>query len=123
MPSRLKRIAYLFAGGISLLIGACGLVLPILPTVPFVLLAAFCFARSSPRIEQKLVQHRTFGRHIEAWRTNGAISGSGKRAACVAFTVSAVLAIALLEGPASLMPVVIAIVGIGWIVSRPSPVE
>lgn len=123
MPNHLKRIAYLFAGGFSLLIGACGLVLPILPTVPFVLLAAFCFARSSPRIEQKLVQHRTFGRDIEAWRTDGGISGRSKRAACAAFTVSAVFGIALLEGPAALMPVVIAIVGIGWIVSRPSPME
>lgn len=46
----MKKILYMMFGCISLVLGIVGVVLPILPTVPFVLLAAFCFARSSERL-------------------------------------------------------------------------
>lgn len=46
----MKKIIYIFIGCISLGLGIIGVILPILPTVPFVLLAAFCFARSSERL-------------------------------------------------------------------------
>ena len=114
------RSVYLIAGISSLLLGALGLVLPILPTVPFVLLSAFCFARSSPRLEQKLVQHPTFGPHIEAWRARGAINPRGKRSAYVTFALSAVVGIVLLQWPAALIPVAAAVLGAGWIASRPT---
>lgn len=45
------RLAYLISGLAALLLGAIGLFVPLLPTVPFVILAAFCFAQSSPRLE------------------------------------------------------------------------
>ena len=47
----MKKILYIFIGCISLELGIIGVILPILPTVPFVLLAAFCFARSSERLD------------------------------------------------------------------------
>ena len=47
----MKKILYIMIGCISLGLGIIGVILPILPTIPFVLLAAFCFARSSERIE------------------------------------------------------------------------
>lgn len=47
----MKKILYIFIGCISLGLGIIGVILPILPTVPFVLLAAFCFARSSERLD------------------------------------------------------------------------
>ncbi len=47
----MKKILYIFIGCISLGLGIIGIILPILPTVPFVLLAAFCFARSSERLD------------------------------------------------------------------------
>ena len=114
----MKRIAYLMAGISSPLLAALGIVLPILPTVPFVILAAFCFARSSPGLEQKLLQHATFGPHIDAWRTRGAISRRGKRAAYVAFALSAVVGIVLLRWPAAIVPVAAAVLGVTWIASR-----
>ena len=51
-----------------------GIALPLVPTTPFLLLAAFAFARSSPRLHAWLVRHKRFGPLIENWRERGAIS-------------------------------------------------
>ena len=115
----MMRLAYLLAGWTALLIGAAGVLLPLLPTVPFVILAAFCFARGSPRLERWLVEHRRFGPHIAAWRTRGAISRAGKRAALACFAISAALGLVLLAFPWSLLPLVAAAAGGSWIATRP----
>ena len=88
-----------FSGGLlSLALGALGVVLPLLPTVPFAILAAFCFARSSDRLHDWLVHHRRFGPAIRDWRANGAISRRGKKAATfsvvIAFGISVGLGVA-----------------------------
>ncbi len=114
------RIGYLLGGVLALLLGAIGVFVPLLPTVPFVILAAFCFARSSPRLEQWLVGHRTFGPHIAAWRSRGAISPRGKRAALIAFAISTAAGFALLDFPGSLIPAAAALIGGSWILTRPS---
>ena len=113
-------MGYLLVGLLSLLLGAIGLFVPLLPTVPFIILAAFCFARSSPALEQWLIGHERFGPHLRAWRSRGAISIAGKRAAMIAFAVSAVAGFALLTFPWSLIPTAAALVGGAWILSRPS---
>lgn len=94
------------------------MVLP-LPTVPFVVLAAFLFARSSPRLERKLVEHPTFGPHIRTWRKNRAISRQGKIAALIAFTLSAIVGFVALDFPISLLPCAVNLIGGVWIWSRP----
>lgn len=73
----------------QLALGLIGVFLPLLPTVPFVLLAAWCFARSSPRLEHWLLEHKRYGPHIRAWRTSRSISRSGEYAVWIAFAVSA----------------------------------
>ncbi|WP_144098089.1 YbaN family protein [Croceicoccus sediminis] len=113
------RYLYLAGGFVSLGLGAIGVVLPLLPTVPFMILAAFCFARSSPRLEAWLVEHRHFGPHIRAWREKGAISRRGKTAALAAFAVSIVLAFAFAPMPAPLITLTAALVGGSWIWTRP----
>ena len=113
------RLVWLVLGGISLALGAAGAFLPLLPTVPFVLLAAFCFARGHPPLEAWLLRHRSFGPHIVAWRARGAISRKGKRAALAAFGVSAVLGLVLLPLPWALVPLAAAALGGTWIWTRP----
>jgi uncharacterized protein len=113
------RAAYLLLGISALLLGAAGAVLPLLPTVPFLILAAFCFARSSPALEHRLLHHPLIGPHIIAWRRRGAISRRGKRAALAAFALSAGLGFALLSWPWPLLPLAAALVGGAWIWRRP----
>jgi len=89
------RIVWIIAGGLSLGVGVAGIVLPLVPTTPLLLLTAFCFARSSPRLEMWLVEHPRLGPPIRDWRAEGAISTRAKMLALIAigatFTVSLVL--------------------------------
>ena len=116
--SLLRRV-YLAAGVASLVLGAIGVVLPLLPTVPFVILAAYCFGRSDPRIERWLLEHPRFGSGIRQWRERGAISRRGKIAATLAFLASIALALAFAPFPWALIPVAAALIAGGWIWSRP----
>ena len=114
------RTLYQIAGVLSLLLGAIGLLLPLLPTVPFVILAAFCFARSNPAWEARLLEHPRFGPHIRAWRTSGAISRKGKAMGVIGFTGSAIMGLWFLPWPWELVPATVALLGSSWILSRPS---
>ena len=87
------KLLWLFAGLLSLAVGFAGVVLPLVPTVPLVLLAAFCFARSSERLHNWLLEHPKFGSAISDWSTNGAISFGGKRLATV--SIAAVVLVSL----------------------------
>jgi hypothetical protein len=113
------RLVWVALGALSLLLAALGTVLPLLPTVPFVLLAAFCFARGHPPAEAWLLKHGTFGPHILAWRSRGAISRRGKSAALVAFTASALAGLVVLEMPWGLAPALAALIGGTWVWTRP----
>jgi uncharacterized membrane protein YbaN (DUF454 family) len=113
------RLLYLLLGWTSLLLGAAGALLPLLPTVPFVILAAYFFARGSPALERWLVEHRRFGPHIQAWRSRGAISRKGKAAALFCFALSAAVGLLLLAFPWSLAPLAAALIGGTWIATRP----
>ncbi len=77
----------------SLALGAVGAVLPLLPTTPFVILAAFAFGKGSPRLRRWLIAHRVFGSAIQDWETHGAIARRYKYLACavmaLTFAVSA----------------------------------
>lgn len=61
------------AGALCLLLALIGVVLPLLPTTPFVILAAACFARSSPRLHAWLLHHRLFGPVLQNWETKRCI--------------------------------------------------
>lgn len=75
----ITRGLWLALGLASVGLGVAGAVLPLLPTTPFLLLAAFAFARSSPRLHAWLTTHPQFGALIDDWRRHGAIGRRTKR--------------------------------------------
>lgn len=116
----MRRAAFLALGFVALGLGALGAIVPLLPTVPFVILSALCFARSSPALERRLVEHPTLGAHIVAWRERGAISRRGKVAAAAAFAVSALPAVLLVPWPMAVVPLAAICLGSAFVLSRPS---
>ncbi len=89
------RVIWLGLGLISLALGVVGLFLPLLPTVPFLLLAAFLFARSSERLHGWLLAHPWFGPQISDWNQRGAIGRRAKWLASASIAASFGLALAL----------------------------
>ncbi|MGI2336749.1 MAG: YbaN family protein [Dehalogenimonas sp.] len=71
--NRFLRILLIIAGSIALGLGILGIFLPLLPTTPFLLLAAACYARSSNRFHDWLLGHRIFGEYIRNYRDHRAI--------------------------------------------------
>jgi uncharacterized membrane protein YbaN (DUF454 family) len=61
---RLGRALFIVAGSLSLAVGALGIVVPLLPTTPFLILAALCYARGSVRCHRWLVTNPVFGRYL-----------------------------------------------------------
>ena len=80
------RPVWLAVGILSLACGIVGVVLPLLPTTPFLLVSAYAFAQSSPRLHRWLLRHRRFGPLIRNWQRYGAIDRPTK---IVALTVMA----------------------------------
>lgn len=122
MSGAMRRSMLTIGGFTCLVLGGLGTVLPVLPTTPFVLLAAACFSRSSPRFERWLVDHPQLGPHILAWRRSRAIPVRAKILACCTMLASAAALVVF----GNLPPVgLIAILGLmlacaAYIVSRPS---
>lgn len=113
------RWLWMAAGLAFVAIGAVGAVLPLLPTVPFLLLALACFARGNPAWERRLLDHPRWGPPLRRWRERRAIARPAKRAALAAMAVSALLALALVPWPRSLLaPLLLAGTG-WWIWTRP----
>ena len=85
------KILWLLAGLASVAIGAIGVVVPLLPTTPFLLVAAFAFARSSTRLNRWLREHRSFGPLIENWHREGSIDRKVKRTAIIVILITPVI--------------------------------
>jgi uncharacterized protein len=96
---RWQRWLWIAAGFASLVLGAIGVVLPLLPTVPFVILAAFCFSKGSERYERWLLNHPRFGPMIRRWRTNHAVPLRAKQLAIVMMAISSIGAWWLMPAP------------------------
>lgn len=90
------RVLWAAAGFLCLALGTIGIALPLLPTVPFLLLAAFCFGKSSDRLHNWLINHNKFGPPIRDWQRHGAISPTAKRLATL--SIIGVYLISILTG-------------------------
>ncbi len=93
------RIALVGAGIASLAIGLIGIVVPLLPTTPFVILAAACFARSSTRFHRWILANRVFGPTIREWETHRAIPRRTKIIAITAMLLTIGSSIVLFIDP------------------------
>lgn len=66
--NRVMRPFLIMLGSLSVVLGAIGIFLPLLPTTPFLLLAAACFIRSSEKLYQQLISNRWFGKYLRNYR-------------------------------------------------------
>jgi uncharacterized membrane protein YbaN (DUF454 family) len=108
-------------GTVCVLLGVAGIVLPVLPTTPFLLLASACFLRSSERLHRWLTGNRYLGSYLRDFQRGGGIPLRGKAIAIGLIWFSMLVTILSLDT----MPVEIALVVIGvtvtvWIASRPT---
>ncbi|BCV66158.1 inner membrane protein [Shewanella carassii] len=106
----IKRGFFLISGILSLCMGLLGIVLPVLPTVPFILLAAFCFARSSERLHDWLHRHPWFAQPLNDWHARKAMRKKLKRKALLITGASFSLSIALV--PLGWVKLLLAVCGI-----------
>jgi len=116
------RILFAAAGLIFVLLGIIGAFLPVLPTTPFIILAAACFARSSPRLEAWLLSHPVFGALLRDWRDRGAIPRHAKLAA-LGGCVSGYALFWFGTAPSPALAIAVALLMLGglfYVFSRPS---
>lgn len=123
--THLVKHLFVAAGWLSLGCGVLGIFLPLLPTTPFVLLAAFCFSKGSDSLHRWLLSQKTFGPLIRDWQEHGVIRRHVKG-------TSTVLIVLLMGYPILFRPmpirlkIALSLVGmgvIGFIWSRPSKAQ
>jgi len=107
---------------VALGLGIVGVVVPLMPTTVFILIAAYCAARGSDTLHRKLLEHRVFGPMIRDWQATGSVSRKAKYMAVGSMAVCAV--ILFLVTPkwwiAAIGTAVMAIIGT-WLWLRPEP--
>lgn len=118
----LTRAAFFCFGCLMVLLGVIGAFVPLMPTTIFLILAAWCFGRSSRRLETWLLEHPRFGETLRSWRAHGAIPRWAKLMACAGMALGFVM-FWLSVHPSSLVAVGVAALLLGsaiYVVSRPS---
>jgi uncharacterized membrane protein YbaN (DUF454 family) len=91
--SRLIKMLYGLVGGLALALGIIGIFLPGLPTTPFVLLAAACFAKASPRVHLWMLQHKLIGPMLRNWEEHRSLTRRTKSVAIISMSVMIALSI------------------------------
>lgn len=114
----MKRQLYLAGGLLALGLGLVGVVLPIMPTVPFLLVAVYCFARSNPEWEQRILDHPHWGPQVRDWQERRAISRKAKTLAILAMAAGAVFTWYFLGEPYYFISIAILVAAGGWIATR-----
>ena len=114
------RTTYVAMGHASLTIGFVGIFVPLLPTTPFVLLAALCYSRGSERFHTWLHRHPRFGPMIHSWREHRAIGPRAKLAGAIMVLLSMSYSVWRLDLPWSVIPIAVGVAVLSFILSRPT---
>lgn len=88
------KLLWLMIGIVSMVLGAIGVVLPVLPTTPFLLLAFFCFAKGSDRFHMWFIGTKLYKKHLESFVTSRSMTLKTKL--CILLPASAMLILAML---------------------------
>jgi uncharacterized protein len=116
------RLFYLGLGWLSVALGIVGIVIPILPTTPFLLVAVWAFSKSSPELAEKLRNHPKAGPFIRAWQDHGVIPPTGKALAVTMMSVMGIYFAGFSTMPAwAALFVCASLLAVGvYILTRPS---
>ncbi len=98
MKNNIVKILLIALGWFFVVIGVIGIVLPILPTTPFLILALTLFAKSSTRFHQMLLNNRWVGSSLRQWEATKTVSRKTKRSATLLVLLSFSTSIAILHG-------------------------
>lgn len=122
VTGRWKQLGLKAFGCGCVVLGAVGVILPVLPTTPFLLLALWAFARSSTRFHGWLLNHRIFGRFITDWERDRIIPLRAKVLSCAAMSASLIWAIVYSSAPWPAILAMAAVMAYGawFILTRPS---
>ncbi|MBS9775972.1 MAG: YbaN family protein [Fusobacterium sp.] len=88
MKKNVKKILYIIVGSLAVILGTIGIFLPLLPTVPFLLLALFCFNRSSDRFYNFVMNNKYFGKALRDYEKDKSIPKSAKIKAIILLSCS-----------------------------------
>lgn len=118
---RLSRAGFFALGLVMLALGLVGALLPLMPTTIFLILAAWCFGRSSPALERRMLEHPRFGPVLRDWREHGVMPRRAKWMAYTGMAVGYVIFLMTGNPPTWLAVAVLAMLGASalWIVRRP----
>lgn len=117
---RWRRPLFLVVGWLFTGLGVVGLILPLMPGTVFLILAAWCFSRSSPRFEAWLLGHPRLGLHVRRWRETGAIGRRAKYLACGSMALSFAVMAATDAPPLALWVAGASLIAAGsYVASRP----
>jgi hypothetical protein len=119
IPRRLYRTL----GTFFFALGTLGIGVPLLPTVPFWILAAIFFTRSSPELRDRIYNHPRFGRQVQDFVEYGAISRRGKVYAVLGITLGVSFSVWLAPPPQWVLALLVVIVigAVSYVISRPTP--
>ncbi len=95
----MRRALFFAAGWLFVVIGIIGIFLPLLPTTPFLLLAAWCFSKSSKRFHRWLLNHPRLGPPVRDWQGHGVIGPSAKVLATVMMGLAILFPLLLIKVP------------------------
>ncbi len=98
MKEHFKRSIFLVLGCLFFIVGIIGVIVPILPTTPFMILSAGCFAESSPRFHKILMNNRWFGEDLRRWENNKTMKRETKKRATWIILISFTISISILWG-------------------------